>query len=110
MKLTNKEIQIFNNLMGNDYILVSQIKGKCFALAENGLYYYNDCFEKTDNPIFMKQKYELLTPIKMIKFFEFYLMEPKEDIGVWYRGVLNNNGNYEFDCCADSIEEIVYSL
>lgn len=58
----------------------------------------------------MKQKYELLTPVKMIKFYGFYIMEPKEDIGIWYRGVLNSNGNYEFDCCADSIEEIVYSL
>lgn len=110
MKLTKNEIQIFNELLGNDYIVVSQINGKCFALSENGSYYYNDCFEKTNEPFFMKQKYELLTPVKMIKFYGFYIMEPKEDIGVWYRGVLNSNGNYEFDCCADSIEEIVYSL
>ena len=40
----------------------------------------------------------------------FYLMEAKEDVGKWYRGVLNSNGNYKFDCYADSLEEIIYSL
>ena len=56
MKLTKNEIQIFNELLGHDYIVVSQINGKCFALSENGSYYYNDCFEKTNEPFFMKQK------------------------------------------------------
>lgn len=30
MKLTKNEIQIFNELLGHDYIVVSQINGKCF--------------------------------------------------------------------------------
>ena len=83
MKLTKNEIQIFNELLGHDYIVVSQINGKCFALSENGSYYYNDCFEKTNEPFFMKQKYELLTPVKMIKFYGFYIMEPRG-----YRGMV----------------------
>ena len=69
----------------------------------------NECFTKTDNSYSMK--YKLLTPVKMMCFNNyFYLMEAKEDVGIWYRGVLNSNGNYEFDCYADSLEEIIYSL
>ena len=110
MKLTDEEKNYLNKLMGNDYLVITKVEGKCFSLNVNGTYTYNECFEQTSNPFFMKQRYELLTPIKMIKFFQFYLMESKEDAGVWYRGVLNNNGNYEFDCCAESLEEIISSL
>ena len=111
MSLTNIEIELLDEMLGDEYSIVTEIPGKCFVLSLYGTYAYNECFTKTDDPYFMKQKYELLTPVKMICFNNyFYLMEAKEDVGIWYRGVLNSNGNYKFDCYADSLEEIIYSL
>ena len=37
-------------------------------------------------------------------------MNCSEEEMLWFRGQKNSNGNYEFDCCAEALEEIVESL
>lgn len=46
----------------------------------------------------------------MIKFYNYYLMYCDEDGGMWFRGRMDDNGNYEFDCGSESLEEIVSIL
>lgn len=110
MNLSKKELEILKKTLGENYIIIDKVIGKCFALSIYGKYTYNDCFIKTTNEHFISRKYDLLTPNKMINFNDFYLLESKENPGIWYRGFLTQNGNYEFDCCADSLEEIIWSL
>ena len=110
MRLSKEEKETIRKTLGDDYIIIDKVAGKCYALSLYGKYSYNDCFMKTTNEHFLTQKYELLTPNKMIRFNNWYLLEPKEEPGVWYRGFLTQNENYEFDCCADSLEEIIWSL
>ena len=110
MNLSKEETETLKNMLGDDYIIIDDVNGKCFALSLYGKYSYNDCFIKTTNEHFIAQKYDLLTPNKMIKFNDYYLLESKEEPGIWYRGFLTQNGNFEFDCCADSLEEIIWSL
>ena len=59
---------------------------------------------------FKKQKYTIVEPKKMIKFCNYYLMYGDEDGGMWFRGRMDDNGNYEFDCGSESLEEIVSIL
>ena len=110
MNLTKEEIEVINSLLGDRCLVMTQIDGKCFALNRYGTYTYYECFEEIYDPVIMERKYVLLTPLVMIKYIDFYLMKPKEQPESWYRGFLSVNGNYEFDCYMDSLEELVYSL
>ena len=110
MNITKKEMKVINDLPGDKYLIMTQIDGKCYCLSGRGQYSYYECFEEKYDSFIGKQKYELLTPLVMIKYYHFYLMKPKEDPESWYRGFLKRNGNYEFDCYMDSLEELVYSL
>lgn len=88
--------------------MIEFISGKCYALDENGSFTYNDCFTFTNNKYFSKQMYSEVMPYRMIHFYGFYLMQTLEE--GWFRGRKDHNGNYEFDCMADSLEEILESL
>ena len=45
----------------------------------------------------------------MICFYQYYLMQT---VGseAWLRGRKDTNGNYEFDCEADDLEQVLDSL
>ena len=92
------------------YEMLSSIEGACYVLDVNGKYNYNECFAPTSDDFFKNQKYQLVLPGKIVKFYNYYLMQSYEEMGLWFRGQKKSNGNYEFDCCADSLEEIIDSL
>lgn len=104
------EKRVIDEMLGSRAEILSEVEGKCFVLDSDGEYSYNTCFEPTDKPFFAKQKYKLFVPIKIIKFFDFYFMYSEQEEAAWYRGVKNKNGNYEFDCYGDTLEELTYSL
>lgn len=110
IKYNENEIEILEERLGTKYEKLSFADGMCYVLDTNGKYSYNECFTPTQNEFFKSQRYQLLKPNKIIKFYNFYIMCSDEEIGVWFRGQKNSNGNYEFDCCADSLEEIIDSL
>ena len=82
------------------------IERENFVLNEYGDYFYNECFEKTDIDFFAKQKYKKIIPYTIIKFYDFYLMNTKEERNIWYRGRKDANGNLEYDCYMESLKVI----
>ena len=110
IKYSENVKKILDEKLGTKYEVLSNIDGTCYVLDIKGTYYYNECFTPTQNLFFKKQKYQLIKPSIVIKFYNFYIMSSDEEIGLWFRGQKNSNGNYEFDCCADSLEEIIDSL
>ena len=102
---SDEETKILSKYTGNNFEALSCIEGVTYVLSEKGEYCYNDCFKPTDNDYFAQQKYEKVTPYRIIKFYQFYLMNTKEEINSWYRGRKDCNGNWEYDCVSDSLEE-----
>lgn len=94
----------------NDYEILSEVKGNIYILNDDGEYFYNECFNKTENNYLMNQKYEKATAFRMIKFYNDYIMESKEERGIWYRGRKDDGGNFEFECYFDNLEEAFSSL
>lgn len=109
-KYTKNEMKILRERLGTNHEILLNVDNMCYVLDVNGKYSYNECFTPTENDFFKRQRYQLIEPKKIIKFYNYYIMCSDEETGVWFRGQKNNNGNYEFDCCADSLEEIIDSL
>lgn len=110
MDLTDDEKNVLVKCAGNDYEILSFVEGESFVLSENGNYLYNECFEMTDVEFFARQKYEKIIPFRIIKFYQYYLMNTEEERAIWYRGHKDTNGNWEYDCYSDSLEEAFMSL
>jgi hydroxymethylpyrimidine pyrophosphatase-like HAD family hydrolase len=104
------EKKVLEKYADSKYFILSNINEECYILCENGEYYYNACFKHIDNEYFKNQKYEKATPCRMIKFYQYYLMETYEEPNIWYRGRKDENKNYEFDCFCDSLEEGLESV
>lgn len=104
------EKKVLEKCTGNQFYILSNVENECYILCEDGNYKYNECFEHTNSEYFKNQKYEKANPYRMIRFYEYYLMERHEESNVWYRGRKNANKNYEFDCCCDDLEEVFDSL
>ena len=102
-----KVLKIHTN---NDYYILTEIQGECYVLSANGILTYNDCFKYTDDEYFKNQKYERVVSYRMIKVYHYYLMQILNEPNIWYRGRKDENQNYEFDCCCDSLEEMLESL
>ncbi|MFG6356407.1 MAG: hypothetical protein K1W26_06210, partial [Acetatifactor sp.] len=66
---------------------------------------HNECFSPSDKKMFVHQKYEKVTPDRIIKFCDFYLMNTIEEKNIWYRGRKDVNGNWEYICYSDSLDE-----
>lgn len=49
-------------------------------------------------------------PYRILKFYQYYLMNTKEEKNIWYRGRKDVDGNWEYDCFSDSLEEVLESL
>ncbi len=103
--LSNEEKAVLLKYAGDDFELLSYIDGETYVLSEKGEYFYNDCFDVTKNAFFAQQKYEKVIPYRIIKYYQFYLMNTKEEIDCWYRGRKDSSGNWEYDCVSDSLEE-----
>lgn len=104
-ELSDREKVILTRCAGDKFELLSQIEGDSYVLCENGKYGYNDCFDRTNIEFFAQQRYEKVTPYRIIKFYQYYLMNIKADVDSWYRGRMDSSGNWEYDCVSDSLEE-----
>ena len=102
---SDEEKEVLSKYAGNNCEILSYIEGETYVLSESGEYYYNDCFDVANNAFFARQKYEKVTPYRIIKFYRYYLMNTKEEVNSWYRGRRDSNGNWEYDCVSDSLEE-----
>ena len=71
---------------------------------------YGECFGITDNEYLSNQKYIHILPDVTIKFYNYYIIAAGKGKKLWYRGWKKDNGNFEFDCYADTLEEIFDSL
>lgn len=82
------------------------VEGESYILNNlRGTYLYNECFTPTEKEFFARQKYEKVIPYRIVKFYDFYLMNIKEERNIWYRGRKDDNGNWEYICYSDSLEE-----
>ncbi len=104
------EKEILEKCAGRELSILSNINEECYILCKNGEYNYNDCFHYTYDEYFKNQKYRKALPYRMIKFYQYYLMETHEEPNIWYRGRKDENKNYEFDCSCDDLEEVFDSL
>lgn len=95
---------------GDNYIVLASIEGEHYILNKDGQLSYKECFKTTSNNYLSIQKYEKANPIRLIKFFQFYIMENNNEKGIWYRGKNVEIGKYEYDIYGDSLEEIFESL
>ena len=75
---SDEETNVLSKYTGNNFEVLSYIEGVTYVLSENGEYCYNDCFDATDNDYFAQQKYEKVIPYRIIKFYQYYLMNTKE--------------------------------
>ena len=107
---SDEEKRILLQYAGDSYEILTKIEGDSYILSENGNYRYNECFCPTDNDFFAKQRYEKTIPYRIIKFYQYYLMNVEEKKDVWYRGHKDINGNWEYECYSDSLEEAFESL
>ena len=103
--LSDEEKVVLSRYAGHKFELLSQIEGESYVLSEKGEYGYNDCFDRTNIEFFAQQKYDKVTPYRIIKFYQYYLMNTKEEVDSWYRGRMDSSGNWEYDCVSDSLEE-----
>ena len=107
---SDEEKAILSKYAGDAFELLSYIEGEAYVLNENGDYCYNDCFDVANDAFFTQQKYEKVIPYRIIKFYQYYLMNTKEEVNSWYRGRRDSSGNWEYDCISDSLEEAFESL
>lgn len=105
-----EEKKVIKEYGGENCEILSSVDGNSYILNEYGNLFYNDCFKKTDNVFLKQQRYEKVIPNRVIKFYNYFLMETNVEKGIWYRGRMDKNGNWEYDCCCDNLEEVFESL
>lgn len=102
---SDEEQEVLSKCAGDTFEILSHIEGDSYVLSEKGEYCYNECFDITDEDFFAQQKYEKVIPYRIIKFYQYYLMDTEEEVDIWYRGRKDSSGNWEYDCVSDSLEE-----
>ena len=102
---SEEEKEVLKKYLGGHYEILTQVEGESYVLCDLGEFFYNQCFTPTETPYFKNQKYERVIPIRVLKFYHFYLMETKDEKDIWYRGHRDSNGNWEYYCYSDSLEE-----
>ena len=109
-KFSVSEKGAIENMCGNCYEILKKIDGNCYILCDDGDKFYNDCFAHSNNDFLSKQKYKLVKPIRAVKLNEIYLVEIKNEQGIWNRGRLDFNNNIELMCYSESLEDALESL
>ena len=107
---SDEEKEVLLQYAGRAYEVLSYIDGDSYVLSEKDEYLYNECFHVTDIDFFAQQKYEKVMPYRIIKFYQYYLMNIEEVKTAWYRGRKDVGGNWEYDCVSDSLEEALETL
>lgn len=114
MKLNNnftqEEQQVIDKWRDSKLGIPVVLDEKCYLLNDNGNLTYEQCFGKTESNYFNQQKYFLATPIHIIKYYNYYLLENKGEEGEWYVGEKQMNGSIEFTKCCETLKDAFTSL
>lgn len=109
--LIEADMLLLENRMGGHYEILSEWQGNHYVLNYYGELCYKDCFGAIEETsLFAKQKYNKVTPFKIVKVAGFYIMECREYPNEVFRGTELLKGKYEYDISGDSLEEILDSL
>ena len=110
-KFDIEEQRIIELWRDSELVILEKIEeGICFLLNFYGSLTYEECFGKIDSEYLSYQRYLPATPIKVIKYYRFYLLENQGEQGDWYVGEKHPNGNIEFYKCCESLEYAFDSL
>ena len=102
---SNEEKDTLLKCAGSAYEVLSSIEGESFVLNDEGQFSYNECFSRTDIDFFAQQKYDKVIPYRVIRFYNYYLMNTEDEKNIWYRGRKDKGGNWEYECFSDSLQE-----
>ena len=90
--------------------VLEEMQDKCYLLSMKGNLSYSDCFGEPAGDVERNQKYILAAPNKVIKYYNYYLLEDKTMPGEWHVGEKHNNGCIEFYRCCESLEYAFQTL
>lgn len=109
-EFTEEEIEIIRYYCGNEASFLNEMDNSCYVFDLDGQYLYDQCFEKAKNDYFARKKYNRVKPIKAFEFAKYYIMKCYEYEGLWFKGRLDANGNYEFTTNSEELSIILESL
>lgn len=109
-EFTKEEERIINIWNDEKLEVLDKIENICYLLNSFGDLTYEECFGKTQGEYFNNQKYFLAKPRRVIKYYNYYLLENKGEEGKWYIGEMQLNGNIEFFKCSETLSEAFDSL
>ena len=107
---SNEEIGVLNKRIGDNYEIMHHCIGFHYELNYYGNLKYEDCFGKINNEIISNQKYNQISPYRMIKISDFYIIECLEYRGEFLRGRELLSGKFEYDVYGESLDEILDTL
>lgn len=109
-EFTDEEKKIINKWKDSKLLILKKLNKKCYLLNVNGDLTYEECFGKVNEEYFNCQRYYLAQPRRVIKYYNYYLLENKDKNGEWYVGEKQKNGNIEFSKCSETLEDAFSSL
>jgi len=107
---TKEEMDTISLCSGNEYEIIEEIKENCYILNIYGKMTYQDCFGKIEGDYLRKQRYNPASPKRVIKFYQYYLLEDENSLGDWFVGTKQKNGAIEFLSCCESLQFAFESL
>lgn len=107
---TNEEKEIITLCSGDKFEILESIEEEGYILNAYGKILYQDCFGETKEECFRNQRYNIAKPRRIIKFYQYYLMEDQNNIGEWFVGTKQNNGALEFLYCCEGLQYAFESL
>lgn len=102
---STEEIAVLRRNTYNQHIILNNTITECYILNELGEFRYEQCFEQSAIEEFQCKKYRKVKPNRIVQYQKYYFMESITEPKVWYRGIMHDNGNYEFDVFFNSLEE-----
>ena len=103
-EFNREELEILIECAGEKLQILSVLEKPCFLLNYYGQFTFEECFGKTDNDIEKKQRYKSAKPRRVLKFYQYYLIEDEDNLGEWYIGSEQNNGAIEGRSCCETLQ------
>lgn len=109
-ELSEKEKAIIDLWRDEKLFILDKIEFNCYLLSMKGTLNYSDCFGEPLSDYEKKQKYVVANPNRVIKYYNYYLLEDKTMLGEWHIGESHNEGSIEFYKCCENLEYAFQSL
>ena len=100
----SKEEELALEVFKEDIQVLSVLDKPCYLLNYSGEYTFEECFGKTSNSIEREQRYELAKPRRVIKIYQYYLIENEDEPGEWYICAEQKNGVMEGKSCCETLQ------